>query len=102
MQLVGCIAADSYYAAPITQVEPAGCKADVSLALALVLVLEFVGSVGSVEFAEFVGSVEFAGFVGIAVGLAGLVELAAAVTVTRVVLLAVAVSTAGLFQLVDY
>ena len=81
MQLVGCIAADSYYAAPITQVEPAGCKADVSLALALVLVLEFVGSV------------EFAEFVGIA---------AAAVTVTRVVLLAVAVSTAGLFQLVDY
>lgn len=100
MQLVGCIAADSYYAVPIVQVEPAGCKADVSLALALVL--EFVGSVGSVEFAEFVGSVEFAGFVGIAVGLVGLVELAAAVTVTRVALLAVAVSTAGLFQLVDY
>ena len=92
MQLVGCIAADSYYAAPIAQVEPAGCKADVSLALALVL--EFVGSVGSVEFAE---------FVGIAVGLVGLVELAAAaVTVTRVVLLAVAVLTPGLFQLVDY
>lgn len=93
MQLVGCIAADSYYAAPIAQVGFAGCKADLVLALALVLVLEFVGSVGSVEFAE---------FVGIAVGLVGLVELAAAVTVTRVVLLAVAVSTAGLFQLVDY
>ena len=93
MQLVGCIAADSYYAVPIAQVEFAGCKVD--LVVALVLVLEFV------EPAEFVGSVEFAGFVGIAVGLVGLVELAA-VTVTRVLRLTVAVSTAGLFQLVDY